>query len=141
MNHNMKLWAECLRSGKYLKTTGYLRRENKFCAEGIACEVMEKQGYGHWAMAEDMFKGPCGYFYEASVPRYDLKNIFGVDSLSVHKDDLTKEIREVVDDLPMNFISFISVASLNDSGADWNIIADYLEVVAKENEFPSVSPR
>ena len=40
MNDFAKRWVEALRSGKYEQGRGYLKEGNKFCAFGVACELI-----------------------------------------------------------------------------------------------------
>ena len=45
MNKNAKKWVAALRSGKFKKATGQLRKgEDRFCCLGVACEVAKKAG-------------------------------------------------------------------------------------------------
>jgi len=50
MNSTVKrLWVRALRSGKYHKATGELRRENAFCCLGVLCDLYRlKTKKGSW---------------------------------------------------------------------------------------------
>ena len=40
----LKLWVAALRSGKYKKCKGELRKGNKFCVLGVLCDLHRKHG-------------------------------------------------------------------------------------------------
>ena len=61
MNEAEKKLVEALRSGKYKQTVGALRRENRFCCLGVACDVLG--GSELWRIEENHFsyEGRGGY--------------------------------------------------------------------------------
>lgn len=42
MNQNAKQWVEALRSGNYKQGYGQLRKQDKFCCLGVACDIYDK---------------------------------------------------------------------------------------------------
>jgi hypothetical protein len=43
MNDNVAKLIEALRSGRYVQTTGQLRKDNSFCWAGVACNIFDPQ--------------------------------------------------------------------------------------------------
>ena len=39
---NQTLWLAALRSGSYAQGTGYLKKDDRFCCLGVACEIFPK---------------------------------------------------------------------------------------------------
>lgn len=57
---NMRLFVEALDSGDYKQGTGSLKRDDKFCCLGVACEVFIKTG-GELTVSQDpSTKCECG---------------------------------------------------------------------------------
>lgn len=45
---NRKKWVEALRSGKFKQGKGKLKVNNKFCCQGVACELFKDDVDGEW---------------------------------------------------------------------------------------------
>lgn len=43
LNKNARKWVEALRSGEYEQERSFLKRNNKFCCLGVACELALKE--------------------------------------------------------------------------------------------------
>lgn len=106
-------WVAALRSGTYKQGTGYLRSKDGFCCWGVACDLVDPNG---WDGPEDFSKGPLGYrdniqsrtnkdgTYLMNFPPKHVKKALGVEKLG--------EIR---------------YASMNDSGSTFLEIANEIE--------------
>jgi hypothetical protein len=46
---NMTKLAEALESGEYEQARGYLRKDDKFCCLGVACDLAATAGIGGWS--------------------------------------------------------------------------------------------
>lgn len=61
---NMRLWAKELRGGKYKQAQGRLRRDDRFCCLGVACDLFSKQSKRNpqWEhlLGDYSFLGWCG---------------------------------------------------------------------------------
>jgi len=101
----IKKLIAALRSGKYRQTTGALRKGNRFCCLGVACEVHRKAtGKGRWRHIQ----GNWEYKKEISLLPTDVSKWFGIT-----RDPL---------------LGGPSAASLNDMDkADFPYIADQFE--------------
>jgi len=105
-----KQWAEALRSGKYEQGRNVLRKGDKFCCLGVACDI---SGLGQWEQ-----EGYTDYVYNTNrgCNRVELvemvKNWLGVTTRSV---DI------------YNGVFNDSLISLNDSGINFITIADIIE--------------
>jgi hypothetical protein len=59
-NNVARRWVNALRSGKYKKTTGVLKRSNgSYCALGVLCDLYKKEGK---PLGEKPSKDPKDYF-------------------------------------------------------------------------------
>lgn len=45
---NRKKWVDALRSGKFKQGKGNLKADNKFCCQGVACELFKDDVSGKW---------------------------------------------------------------------------------------------
>jgi hypothetical protein len=57
---NVRKWVDALRSGKYGQTQGFLRRDDRFCCLGVACEVAMENGVAVSAFPRDDSYGGNG---------------------------------------------------------------------------------
>ena len=49
MNENAQKWVDALRSGKYEQGHGQLRKGDRYCCLGVACDVyIQEMGGGEW---------------------------------------------------------------------------------------------
>lgn len=46
---NRKKWVEALRSGKFKQGKRHLNANNKFCCQGVACELFKDEVGGKWS--------------------------------------------------------------------------------------------
>ena len=94
-----KNWVAGLRSGKYQQGKFRLRNKDKYCCLGVACDINDSS---QW---EKMPNSPV-YLYEGCT------------------DILPDELRNLLN-LALSEATILT--SMNDSGADFNEIADYIE--------------
>jgi len=114
MNDNAEKWIAALRSGKFKQTRGFLRREDKFCCLGVACEVYRREtGLGEWSENK-----------AASVPF--CQAFLGQGTV------LPSEVKEWLG-LALSFGQFENAGSedalidINDAGESFEVIADIIE--------------
>ena len=53
-----RLWVEALRSGKYCQGHGVLRRGDRYCCLGVACDI---SGLSKWEVDEEAQDDPMSY--------------------------------------------------------------------------------
>lgn len=102
------IWVKALRSGEYKQTTGELRgglNTDSFCCLGVLCNL-HAQTHPKFAAKQD---DPGFYGGQSDVPPEIVMNWSG----------LKTELGE--------FGSEMSLAEMNDEGADFNKIADTIE--------------
>lgn len=67
MKDRIRLWVKALRSGKYHQAKRSLRRDNRYCCLGVACDVYHREtGDGEWQKRDDgtyAFIGADGFMY------------------------------------------------------------------------------
>jgi len=116
-------WLEALRSGEYTQGGGTLRSaSDRFCCLGVLCDLAIKEGVGSWVKDKGFSGFPYRYhngekiihtnLLPPDVQRWSgLNSSVGTlgDSASAYKND--------------------SLAQLNDTGRDFNYIADVIEKV------------
>jgi hypothetical protein len=104
-----KFWIEELRSEKYDKTRGNLRRDNgKCCALGILATILVSLKKANWKQTESV---------------YAIQSKNGVSCTTSLPEDLREEIG-------LSFDKQNSIINLNDSDKhnhDFNYIANYIE--------------
>lgn len=100
-------WVEALTSGAYKQTTGTLRDSNGFCCLGVLCDITKDEVDGVWEDDRMHIKGE-GFGYTFNLP-HSVRELVGLSShggyISVGK----------------------SLAGMNDSGQDFNTIADVIK--------------
>lgn len=112
----MILWIEALRSGDYKQGRNQLRRDDKFCCLGVACEVYEKHvgGLDIHAMNDGVISGRVDYSYDGEYSGWpNVVRDWALGSLgltTLDENELTAKL--------MN---------LNDGGHSFDEIADILE--------------
>lgn len=94
-------WIKALCSGKYKQGRGQLRREDEFCCLGVFCDIYDPN---EWRLAGRV----KGYVYGD----YD-------DSMFIP--------REIRDSLDITMLSHRDLIYMNDNGATFEQIADYIE--------------
>lgn len=67
MNENAKKWVEALRSGDYSQAKGWLRREDRFCCLGIACNLHAEATGNAWETDDTQYAGEASYLGSGSV--------------------------------------------------------------------------
>jgi hypothetical protein len=55
LNENAKKWVAALRSGEYRQAQQVLRKENKFCCLGVACDLYGKEHGIEWKKVGDAY--------------------------------------------------------------------------------------
>jgi hypothetical protein len=63
-----------LRSGRYTKTTGRLRRDNCYCVEGVACDV---SGLGCWCRDYSAFAYVTEHSMSGITAQKDIREYYG----------------------------------------------------------------
>ena len=100
-----KRWCKALRSGKYPQAQGCLRTDDGFCCLGVGCDIVDPTKWSNWSTPGAR---PAGW-------RYD-------NTMTSH---MPKAIRQFTYGLSETEES--ALVDLNDKGADFFKIADYIE--------------
>lgn len=103
-------WIAALRSGKYPRTQGKLRRPTGFCCLGVLCDLVDPL---HWSPT-------------ATVVTYDHKNdyfIYGTDETPAYN----MPPRQVYDITGLTQAQANELANRNDHGASFEEIAEIIE--------------
>jgi hypothetical protein len=116
MNPEIKAkWLEALRSGKYERTSSFLNDGRGMCCLGVLIDVVDPEGWERpqsgWVM---------GYKGETSFPPYDFCEQVGIPAPKRFAPDFN-ELR-VLENTITN-----KLAEMNDGGASFEEIADYIE--------------
>jgi hypothetical protein len=73
---------DALRSGRYRKARGQLRKGNRFCATGVACDLFA-QDHPLW-MWDGNYFGQIGIMQGfAKIPPYAVVDYFGLDRVGL----------------------------------------------------------
>jgi len=120
-------WVSALRSGNYGQTTDYLCYDGSYCCLGVLCEVlkMPKIVIGDRGYYEDnMYWLPPNVQTKLGLSRYGnyQPNLLGAKGKRLH-DSLW----------PRCMGSDISLATLNDKGYNFEIIANMIEEIETSN--------
>ena len=112
MNNEIKQrWVSALRSGEYEQCRGLLRRNNQFCCLGVLCDLYGKEKGIEWVSdGNDRFV----FLGSNDVLPAEVVEWAGLPD---HNPDI---------DYPDRYVTCI--AGLNDHGADFEEIADVIEV-------------
>lgn len=95
-------WLEALRSGKYRQGRGKLRnKDDEFCCLGVLCDLVEPNAWNHYQ--DGIGSDPWHHHENVAFPGYHISSRAGV----VSKEE--------------------ALAHLNDQGATFAEIADYIE--------------
>jgi hypothetical protein len=119
MNDNVAKLIEALRSGRYVQTTGQLRKDNSFCWAGVACNIFDPHNWD-------------GEEYDGNlwVMNKDVQSFYGFSS--------------PIGDFVGDPYSLESLSEMNDGGCDFERIATTIEWGWKNNEcsemFEHVTP-
>lgn len=115
MNQEIKKkWVEALRSGDYKQTTGYLKRDNCFCALGVLCDLyIKEQSLCEWT---DSY---CGKGYLAIQKKNDpySRSIAALISCIVDWAGCSADPK----------VNGEYISRLNDTGIPFSKIADLIE--------------
>jgi hypothetical protein len=118
---NAVKWIEALRSGKFKQTRGLLKHEDAFCGLGVACEIYRKtRKKGSIKWVNGAIFGSTGILPIQVMKWLGIKNQYGTSY--------------------SNGLVNGSVISLNDNGASFSKIADFIERNA-DNLFVSEASR
>jgi hypothetical protein len=131
MNQEVKdKWLKALRSGKYKQGKFALKRaDDTFCCLGVLCDLYHKEGNGYWEAPlppewHPSFGPPSPQF--APKQSFIAKDGFQEHSNSVLPDSVMEWAD--LDDIDPDVIeSDYTLSTLNDSGSDFNFIADVIE--------------
>ena len=126
-------WIAALRSGKYKRGAGMLRRKSQdgrdgFCCLGVLCDVYDPD-------PEWKDPGPGGNAYEygdqamvGALPTA-IQETVGMDGGGTFRvDSLPAELKERIWNVVPG-VRCVSLADLNDHGASFELIADIIEAV------------
>ncbi len=102
-------WVAALRSGKYEQTKGRLRTSSGFCCLGVLCDIMP---VGEWQRESEY--GKYEYVYK---PAPDMQSHLDM-TLSI---DMARLVH------PKLYSEQTGLANMNDNGASFEVIADYIE--------------
>ena len=106
-------WVAALRSGKYQQGINVLRKGDKFCCLGVACDLIDPDA---WESTNITVMVP-GMKWPGAWESTSTYNIFGWQGLTA------KTV-----DLPFIGISDAeTLSNINDSGYTFEEIADYIE--------------
>src|SRR4051812_22232694 len=117
---HIRAWVDALRSGKYERTTGWLRWGNGYCCLGVACDI---SGLGEWDDGDSYqtHTGPEAYVLPNAVKEwlelsgtapmvpFEVAERFAPETAGMVKDSARLQ-SEIVD-------GHISLAVLNDADA------------------------
>jgi hypothetical protein len=107
---NRKKWVKALRSGKYKQGRSHLRREDRFCCLGVACDLHAKETGGQWVE----ISGTWSYAEESGILPREVRDWLGFDDgRGLIGDDLC-------------------LAASNDDGASFEEIAQMIETYPEE---------
>lgn len=121
--NNIEEWVLALRSGQFTQTAGRLRsRAGGNCCLGVACEIKNiSRSYLPTTVEEKGY----GYDFPNSVGGKDFVWAFPPNEWMLDQYGLTHE-------------DLVSLSTINDGWADFNDIANILELWAKDDENHSV---
>jgi hypothetical protein len=118
-NNVARRWANALRSGKYRKTTGSLKRtDGSYCALGVLCDLYKKQG------------GPLG---EKPIPHKDIWWVVGGGSTLDEEGAILlggeSQIppKKVLNWAGLGIIQAEEIAGMNDDGHSFRKIATHID--------------
>ena len=119
------LWVKALRSGKFKQTRDVLRRGDKFCCLGVACEIYRQEtGKGKWVTSGE--DSSCQTFQatktdgnDVAIP-YKVCKWFGIKSPE-------GKIREKTENEAQNKADGPYLSSMNDKGKKFTTIARAIE--------------
>ena len=102
-------WVEALRSGKYKQGDGCLRdRSDRFCCLGVLCDILKKEG-------EEWRPDP-----ENTASQFEFSSVGQLPVVSFPPENLIDRVG-LEKDQPQE------LADMNDSGASFEEIADWIE--------------
>jgi hypothetical protein len=122
-------WVAALQSGEYQQGQQQLRRGDKFCCLGVACDLIAKDGGGYWSddvfylkprRIRDIFKSSSELSDKYKLPPALAKR------LGIGRDP---EVPGVIRDyVPSGSAGLhATLASLNDQGVPFHVIAEIIE--------------
>lgn len=119
MNQRIKkLWIKALRGGKYKQGGGGLRPStDTFCCLGVLCDVQRREGKGRWQKEG----GDGEFMFTGNGKTFEGEPATGILPLG------TCEWAGLPDNGDPKLGTENSAANLNDSGKDFNYIADRIE--------------
>lgn len=108
MNAKVKrMWVKALLSGRYKQGKGTLRRDGRFCCLGVLCDLHAKATGGKW--------------------KKEITDDYSYHGSSATLPQVVAEWSGINDDDPRLSRTGFRAAKLNDSGKDFNYIADRIE--------------
>ncbi len=114
MNKNAERWIEALRSGEYTQAKQRLRKDDSFCCLGVACDLyIEETGKAFW---DEDYYGPVfksdllDDSYEEAVLPEEVSEWLGLKNTTAYSNS-----------------AHTSASEINDGGATFNQIANFLE--------------
>lgn len=117
-----KLWLDALRSGKYKQTLGELRSgyddEKKYCCLGVLTDICRIKTKKSWLSLLDITE---------EILSHQVTKWAGLDSPDPEVRINKKEGISVKNPGNKKAITTLKLSEVNDSGADFNTIADLIE--------------
>ncbi len=112
MNKNAKAWVKALRSGEYKQGKSYLRRGDRYCCLGVACDLYQKSD--KFKLEEDVLKNKV-FMFDGNHEYLPLKVYIWL-GLTTPIGIFTKTFNGVG-----------TLYSLNDKGSRFKTIAKFIE--------------
>lgn len=118
MNQEIKKeWVDALRSGKYKQGIQNLNLEEEYCCLGVLCDLVKDKLGVEWQLIEN---GAYGFLGDTAFLPPSVQDFCGLQESDPHI-ELTPELQTKYDSTD------ISLSYLNDSGANFDEIADLIE--------------
>jgi len=127
LNKNAKAWVKALRSKKYEQGQHFLRKDNRYCCLGVACELYAKEHPGFKISSRSMQEADglvTVYLYGQTASDTNLPSpVMRWLNLNDPSGHIESEWRS--DLVPEHILG--SLAAVNDHGASFEKIADLIE--------------
>jgi len=106
-------WVEALRSGEYYQAESFLDSDNGQCCLGVLCDILDED----WTILEYNTE-------DSSGNRMDIRGVrvYGSDNYSMPSYKLLNKVG-------LTDRTALTLATMNDEGATFKEIADYIEAV------------
>lgn len=123
LTEHQQRWVDALRSGEYEQCEGALRRGDKYCCLGVACDLFKEELEEEW---RELARLPSHHSKNPRETRYSFRNYEGVLAPAVIKLLGLVSGEGHAKGWP-NSYPYPSLTSLNDRGVPFSAIADQIE--------------